>query len=280
MAKYSLLPEQLKYEGTLDESDFFAPEILPEEDILRVHTVEYWTKLKTLSLSPTEVRRTGFPLSPALIDRERTIAMGTVMGARNAIELKGISLNIAGGTHHAYSYQGTGFCLLNDQAIAARHCLDNGLAGRVLIIDLDVHQGDGTAEIFHKEDRVFTFSMHGAHNFPVRKQQSNLDIPLPDKTDDDDYLSILSETLPKLISEVKPDLLFFQAGVDVLESDALGRLSLSLEGCRQRDELVFQTAKDHELPISVSMGGSYSPHLSTIIEAHANTFRLAKKFWG
>ena len=202
----------------------------------------------------------------------------TVAAALWALQ-HGAAFNIAGGTHHAYTDQGSGFCLLNDQAIAAHYLLNEGLVQRVLIVDLDVHQGDGTAAIFGHEPRVFTFSMHGAANFPMKKQQSDLDIPLPDNTTYAVYLTQLRNTLPRLLDLHQPDIIFFQSGVDVLASDALGRLAMTIDGCKQRDAVVFGWAKEYNIPIVASMGGGYSKRLADIIEAHANTYRIARELF-
>ena len=201
-------------------------------------------------------------------------------------------MNIAGGTHHAYSSHGEGFCLLNDQAIAAKYLLKkyktkgqiasqarNWVVKKILIVDLDVHQGNGTAKIFENNENVFTFSMHGAGNYPFKKETSDLDIALPDGTDDVFYLEKLQETLPQLIEQEKPDFIFYLSGVDVLKTDKLGRLGLSIEGCKQRDEFVLQLCKNHQIPVQVSMGGGYSPEIRTIVEAHANTFRVAQDLY-
>jgi acetoin utilization deacetylase AcuC-like enzyme len=278
MEKYTLLPEQLLYEGTCTEANFFAPEPLTENWIILTHEATYWQQLKTLTLSPQEIRRTGFPLSASLVNREIVIANGTIQATYFARE-SGVSLNIAGGTHHAFTNKGEGFCLLNDIAIAANYLLFNNLSKKILVVDLDVHQGNGTAQIFQEETRVFTFSMHGANNYPLHKEKSDLDIGLPDKTDDANYLKILSETLPRLIAEQEPDFVFFLAGVDVLETDKLGRLALTREGCKQRDKIVFEQCKKNKIPVVVSMGGGYSPRIADIIEAHANTYRLAQEWY-
>lgn len=278
MEKYSLLPEQLLYEGTCVENNFFAPQKLSETQILRTHEAEYWQKLKTLKLSRKEERKTGFPLSKELVDREITICHGTIENCDFALK-HGVSMNIAGGTHHAYTNHGEGFCLLNDIAIGAHYLLDNKLASKILVVDLDVHQGNGTAQIMQHEKRVFTFSMHGEKNYPLYKEKSDLDIELPDGTDDTHYLKTLQNTLPKLIDTQEPDFIFFQSGVDVLESDKLGRLSLSKEGCKARDKYVFETAKQYIIPVAVNMGGGYSEKIKDIIEAHANTFRLAQEIY-
>ncbi len=278
MAKYSLLPEQLMYEGTCTEDNFFSPGLLTEAQILRSHSADYWQKLKSLSLSRAEERKTGFPLSAKLVERERRINQGSIECALHALN-DGVALNIAGGTHHAYSNRGEGFCLLNDIAIAAHYLLDEGLAKRILVIDLDVHQGNGTAEIMAEEERVFTLSMHGAKNYPLKKEQSDLDIELPDGCDDHYYHQQMERFIPATIDSFEPDFLFFQSGVDVLKTDKLGRLGLSMQGCKERDRKVFQWAKDYQIPIAVSMGGGYSERLADIVEAHAQTFRLAQEFW-
>lgn len=278
MLKYELLPEQLLYEGTISESNLFQPGQLSESSITAVHDTAYWDKLKHLRLDRREERRTGFPLSQALIDREICIMQGSVDCAVYAMKY-GAALNIAGGTHHAYTNRGEGFCLLNDIALAANHVLEVGLAKKVLVVDLDVHQGNGTAEIFENDDRVFTFSMHGEKNYPVPKEKSDLDIGLPDKTDDDHYLDILKEKLPRLLDHVEPDLVFYQSGVDVLGEDKLGRLSLSLSGCKERDRFVLQRCKDDGVPVVCAMGGGYSPDIRLIVEAHANTYRLTREIF-
>lgn len=278
MSKYEVLPQQLLHEGTLVESNFFAPEPLAERWILRTHEVDYWNRLKALSLTPQEIRRTGFPLSHELVDREIRIANGTLMATLYARQ-HGIAMNIAGGTHHAFTNRGEGFCLLNDIAIAANYLLAEQLANKILVVDLDVHQGNGTAQIFAQEDRVFTFSMHGANNYPLHKELSDLDIGLKDYTTDDFYLKTLDVNLKALIDQLQPDFMFFQSGVDILDTDKLGRLSITREGCKARDRLVLQLARQHKIPLVVSMGGGYSPDFRDIIEAHANTYRLAQEIF-
>ena len=278
MAKYSLLPEQLLYEGTCVDDNFFKPQLLTEQQILRSHDAQYWDKLKHQKLSRQEERRTGFPLSAKLVERERRINQGTIEAAQFAMEY-GVALNIAGGTHHAYTNRGEGFCLLNDIAIAAHFLLDAKLAQQILVVDLDVHQGNGTAQIMASEKRVFTFSMHGANNYPLHKEQSDLDIPLEDGIDDKSYLQILDRELKALIDRLEPDFIFFQSGVDVLATDKLGRLGLSIAGCKERDKKVFSLAKENKVPIVASMGGGYSERLADIIEAHANTYRLAQEIY-
>lgn len=274
MLKYELIPAQLLHEGTIGPDNLFAPMPLAAAEVLSTHEQAYWQQLQTLTLPEREQRRIGFPLTAQLLERELRIAQGTIDGTGFAQQY-GIAFNVAGGTHHAGSNWGEGFCLLNDQAIAANYLLNNKLAHRILIIDLDVHQGNGTAEIFQKEDRVFTFSMHGDKNFPFRKEQSDLDIPLADGTNDDAFLGKLSETLPLLFEKVKPDFVFYLSGVDVLETDKLGKLALSKAACKQRDILVFEACIHHKVPVQVSMGGGYSADIKTIVDAHCNTFRAA-----
>lgn len=279
MIKYELLPRQLLYEGTCSPEDFFTPGYPDEQNILKVHTDAYFNRLKTLQLDGKEVRRIGFPLSQALVEREVVIAQGTIKGSLLALE-HGIAMNIAGGTHHAYADRGEAFCLLNDQAIAARYLTDAGLAKKILIIDLDVHQGNGTAAIFKDDASVFTFSMHGKNNYPFKKEISDLDIELPDHMGDEEYLEVLRSTLPGLLEEVAPDFIFYLCGVDVIGSDKLGRLGLTLQGCKTRDRIVLDTCFKKGIPVQCSMGGGYSPEIKTIIEAHANTFRIAHELYG
>jgi len=275
MEKYELLPEQLLYEGTVNHENFFEPRPAPEQIILETHRADYWQKLKSLQMSRQEERRTGFPLSQGLVQREIIINQGTIDCALYALE-HGVACNVAGGTHHAYADRGEGFCLLNDIAMASNYLINHKGFERILVIDLDVHQGNGTAKIFEHTPQVFTFSMHGASNYPMHKEKSDWDIPLPDGTDDATYLKHLREALPQLLDRVMPQFVFFQSGVDVLASDKLGRLGMSVAGCKERDRLVFQACKANGLPVVASMGGGYSPKISVIVEAHANTYRLAQ----
>ena len=275
MAKYELLPEQLLHEGTCTKAHFFEPEIPNDKFILAVHDPDYYYDLVNITLDQRAARKIGFPLSETLVEREVIIADGSMKAAVYALK-HGIAMNIAGGTHHAYTNRGEAFCLLNDQAIAARYLQDKHGINNVLIVDLDVHQGNGTAEIFRNDPSVFTFSMHGKTNYPFKKEISDLDIALDDQTNDETYLHILKEELPKLIASQQPDFIFYLCGVDVIASDKLGKLGLSISGCKERDRFVLQTAKTHQIPIMCSMGGGYSPELKTIIEAHANTCRLAQ----
>lgn len=278
MEKYNLLPEQLMYEGTITSSNLFAPSPLPESEILKIHTADWWDKLKFGTITDKEARVTGFPYSKHLVEREITIMNGTVMAAFDALN-SGVAFNIAGGTHHAFTNRGEGFCLLNDIALAASALLHQTGIKKILVVDLDVHQGNGTAEIFKNDKRVFTFSMHGKNNYPHRKEQSDLDVPLLDGTDDKTYLNLLDNYLKTLVDDFQPEYIFFQSGVDVLATDQLGKLNLTIDGCKKRDQLVFSIAHQNKIPIAVSMGGGYSKKISDIVEAHANTFRLAQDIY-
>lgn len=275
MEKYDLLPKQLMYDGTCIQEDFFVPKPIDLSIIERVHEPEYIKKLRTLTLNKSEARKIGFPLSKELVEREIIIAGGTIQGSMKAFET-GVAMNIAGGTHHAFKGHGEAFCLLNDQAIAAQYLLDKKLVDRILIVDLDVHQGNGTAEIFQSNPNVFTFSMHGQKNYPFHKEQSDLDIALEDDCNDADFLRILKKVLPGLIAKTRPDFIFYLCGVDVLKTDKLGRLGLTVAGCKQRDVFVLELCKKNNIPVQCSMGGGYSKEIKVIVDAHANTFRAAK----
>lgn len=274
MAKYELIPEQLLHEGVVLPDHFFKPGVLNERYVLLTHDWAYWARLKEQSLSAKEIRRIGFPLTSQLVQREVCIVQGTIEASVFALS-EGVAFNVAGGTHHAGSSWGEGFCLLNDQAVAAHYLLDKKLAKQILIIDLDVHQGNGTAEIFEKNEQVFTFSMHCEKNFPFRKERSDLDIGLDSGVGDEQYLETLADTLPSLIDRVQPDFIFYLAGVDVLATDKLGWLKLSRQACKQRDQLVFDHCKRSGIPVQVSMGGGYSSRIGDIVDAHCNTFKVA-----
>lgn len=276
MQKYEVLPQQLLHEGTCRAENFFEPGMPQESDILRAHDPDYFRALKAGELTAREMRKVGFPWSTELVQRELRIAQGTIEGCLYAREF-GVAMNIAGGTHHAYSNRGEAFCMLNDQAIGAHYLLARGLAGRILILDLDVHQGNGTAEIFSTVPEVFTFSMHGRTNYPFRKEDSDLDVALDPGTPDHIYLELLEENLRLLERRVQPDFVFYLSGVDILQSDKLGTLGCSLEGCRLRDEMVFQWCHRLQIPVQCSMGGGYSPQLRTIVSAHAETYRQADR---
>lgn len=275
MEKYELLLQQLLHEGTITIDQVFSPKSIEESQVLRVHDQAYFQRLKDLQISPREQRVSGFVHSERLIQREQMIMGGTLECARRVLN-GGVAMNIAGGTHHAFTNKGEGFCLLNDQAIAASWLLEETPIESVLIIDLDVHQGNGTAEIFRNEPRVFTFSMHGQSNYPLKKEQSDFDIELQDGCDDKTYLYQLEKALDTVLNRFNPEFIFYQCGVDVVQTDKLGRLNLTKEGCKRRDELVFEFAHKLNLPVVATMGGGYSPQIKDIIEAHANTYRVAQ----
>jgi acetoin utilization deacetylase AcuC-like enzyme len=279
MLKYELIPAQLLHEGSITADNIFSPGICPDEIILLTHEKEYLERIHNQTLSAKEQRHIGFPQSPALTLRELMIAQGTIDCCNYAFQ-NGVALNVAGGTHHAFANRGEGFCMLNDMAIAANYLLHKNIARQILIIDLDVHQGNGTASLFEQEKRVFTFSMHGEHNYPFHKEKSDLDIPLKDGIADKEYLDLLKATLPKLLQEVRPDFAFYLSGVDILNTDRYGKLKVSPQGCIQRDEFVFTTLQQHGVPCAVAMGGGYSADVKIITEAHCNTFRVAQDIYG
>ncbi|MBO9659917.1 MAG: histone deacetylase, partial [Chitinophagaceae bacterium] len=270
MLKYELIPEQLLHEGTIQPHNLVRPVLCADEVVLWTHTEEYVSKLKGQTLSAKEQRHIGFPQSPALTEREWVIVQGTIDCCVAAFE-NGVALNVAGGTHHAFADRGEGFCLLNDFAVAANYLLHHRLAEKILIVDLDVHQGNGTASIFSNDPRVFTFSMHGEHNYPFRKEKSDLDIGLPDGISDKNYLENLQNTLPALIKSVKPQFVFYLSGVDILSTDKFGKLDISMNGCKERDRYVFETLRRFSIPCAVAMGGGYSQDIRVITEAHCNT---------
>jgi acetoin utilization deacetylase AcuC-like enzyme len=278
MLKYELIPEQLLYEGSISTANLFSPAPCPDEVVLWTHQEAYVHRLHHQTLSAREQRHIGFPQSPQLTRREFVITQGTIDCCNYAMQY-GVALNVAGGTHHAFADRGEGFCLLNDFAVAANYLLKKNLAQKILIVDLDVHQGNGTARLFEHEPRVFTFSMHGAHNYPFHKEKSDLDIALHDGTEDGLYLSLLESTLHTLLYQLEPDFVFYLSGVDILSTDKFGKLKISMQGCKQRDVLVFSKLKQHQIPCAVAMGGGYSPDIKTIVEAHCNTFRVAKDIY-
>ena len=278
MEKYDLIPKKLIAEKTFSKDNFFEPGILNKEDVLLTHSNDYYNKLVSQSLSKKEIRPIGFPMSKLLIEREKKIAQGTIECVSFSIK-NGISMNIAGGTHHAFADKGEGFCMLNDQAIAANYLLHNDLAKKILIIDLDVHQGNGTASIFRNDMNVFTLSFHGKKNYPFKKEKSDLDIEFDDGTEDVEYLTKLEDIIPNIIKILNPDFIFYLSGVDILKTDKLGRLSLSIEGCKKRDSIILNLCKTFNIPLQISMGGGYSKNIEDIVNAHCNTFRLAKEIY-
>ncbi|MEC8616185.1 MAG: histone deacetylase [Bacteroidota bacterium] len=272
MLKYELIPDQLLYEGLVSEDQFFSPKKIKEKWVEKAHDRIYIQNLKSLSLTKSEIRKTGFPLTKELVEREFMITEGSRQCVDYALEF-GAAANIAGGTHHAFRDKGEGFCLFNDVAVASYYALEKFKMDQILVIDLDVHQGNGTASIFGKENRVYTFSMHGKKNYPFKKEKSDLDIELDDGVKDDEYLKTLEQTVKKLDAKLNPNLIFYISGVDILSTDKLGRLKVSREGCKKRDEMVFEFAQKNNVPIVTSMGGGYSEKIYDIVEAHCNTYK-------
>jgi acetoin utilization deacetylase AcuC-like enzyme len=273
--KFELAKDILLKEGTITEDEIVAPEPASVEDLCLVHTEDYITRLKNGELTPKEIRKLGLPWSESLVRRSFTAISGTINASRKAIE-HGIASNLAGGTHHAYPDRGEGYCVLNDIAVSIRVLQREKLAERFLIVDCDVHQGDGTAFIFQDDPSVFTFSMHGAKNYPLFKQTSNLDIELADGTADEEYLETLAEALPRAFHH-GPDVIFYLGGADPFEGDKLGRLALTKEGLMRRDELVLEFARGNHVPIVTTLSGGYAAHIEDTVDIHANTIRAVKK---
>ena len=278
MIKYELIPEQLIRKNICSDSNFFVPSEISKENAILTHQEAYYDQLLDLALNKADQRQIGFPLSKSLVKRERTIAQGSIHNTQYALKY-GVSMNIAGGTHHAFKDKPGAFCMLNDQAIAANYLIEKKLSKRIMIVDLDVHQGNGTASIFEHKTAVYTLSFHGKKNYPFVKQKSDFDLGFEDGTTDADYLSKLKYELPKQVDTFEPDFIFYLAGVDILKNDKLGRLEVSIEGCKERDRFVLNLCKSHNIPIQVSMGGGYSIFLKEIIDAHCNTFELAQEIF-
>jgi acetoin utilization deacetylase AcuC-like enzyme len=276
--KYALVREQLVFEGVIKKSQLQSPELIEEETILLTHEAAFWSRARNLQLTTQESRRIGFPQCEELIARSIASASGTVGASLSALE-SGAGMNLAGGTHHAFFDRGEGFCLLNDIAISINYLLQKGAIRRALVVDLDVHQGNGTAALFQNRPEVFTFSMHCGDNYPFWKEQSDLDIELPGDTGDEAYLGILQKQIPRLFEEVKPDIVYYLAGVDVLAGDRLGRLGLSAQGCYERDKWVISQCHSYLLPLVIVMGGGYHTSLNQLVRAHAATFRLGIEYY-
>jgi len=273
--KFEIVRDKLIAEGTLGHNEILEPEPAAVEDLLLVHTEDYISRLISGDLTAKEVRKLGLPWSSSLVRRSLHAISGTINASRRALVDK-VSSNLAGGTHHAYPDRGEGFCVLNDVAVSIRVLQRENLARRFLIIDCDVHQGDGTAFIFVGDLNVFTFSMHGAKNYPLFKKTSTLDIELPDRTLDNEYLETLREALTRIPFQ-NVDLIFYLAGADPFEGDKLGRLSLSIEGLRRRDEMVLEFARLVDVPIVTTMSGGYALDINDTAEIHCNTIRTVKK---
>src|SRR3984957_4965618 len=274
MSKYSLLKERLLAEGILAADDILQPEPLDDETLELVHTPEYLAKLASSGLSAAEQRRLGLPWSEALWQRARLASAGTLLAARAALD-QGLAGNLAGGTHHAFADHGEGFCVLNDVAIAIRKLQAEHLIERAAVVDLDVHQGNGTAAIFEADEHVFTFSMHGERNYPLMKMRSNLDVPLEDGVGDAEYLDALQRHLPAVLDAANADMVFYLAGVDVAAGDRYGKLALTEEGIRQRERCVIEAVRSRGLPLSIVLAGGYAPTRARTAELHAHVFREA-----
>jgi len=274
MSKYSRLVDQLLAEGTLAAGDILQPEPLDAPTLELVHTPEYLAKLSSSGLSVAEQRRLGLPWSEALWQRARLASAGTLLAARAALD-QGLAGNLAGGTHHAFADHGEGFCALNDVAIAIRKLQAEHLIERAAVVDLDVHQGNGTAAIFEADDEVFTFSMHGERNYPLAKMRSNLDVPLEDGVGDAEYLDALQRHLPTVLNAAKADIVFYLAGVDVAAGDRYGKLALTEEGIRRRDRWVIEAVRRRGLPLIIVLAGGYAPTRARTAELHAHAFREA-----
>jgi len=273
--KFELVRDKLLAEGTLQANEIIEPQPAKVEDLRLVHTENYITRLVDGTLTAKEVRKLGLPWSKSLVRRTFLAVSGTINASFHALET-GVSSNLAGGTHHAFPDRGEGFCVLNDVAVAVRVLQQAQQAQRFLIIDCDVHQGNGTAFIFKDEEEVFTFSMHGAKNYPLFKEQSNLDIELKDGTGDAEYLETLDEALPRIFLH-NPDIVFYLGGADPFEKDKLGRLNLTKKGLYARDEMVVHYAKEHHVPIVTVMSGGYALDINDTVEIHCNTIRAVKK---
>ncbi len=274
IAKYALVKDQLCHEGYLHPDQIYDPGIAEEKHVLWTHTATYWQKLINHDLSKGEIRKIGLPIHNHSVEWARNAVAAAIQAARISLENR-IGLSLAGGTHHAYPDHGEGFCILNDVAVASNYLLKENLVKKILIIDLDVHQGNGTASIFANRPEVFTFSMHGKDNYPLAKEKSDWDIPLSSGTTDQEYITILKTVLNTIFDKTSPDIVFYVAGVDVLASDALGKLSLTKQGCKSRDELVIEACYKKNIPLTITVGGGYSPKISDIVEAHSNTFKTA-----
>ncbi|HSE17282.1 MAG TPA: histone deacetylase [Pyrinomonadaceae bacterium] len=273
--KFQMVRDRLIAEGTLDPAELIEPSPAPLEDVLLVHTEDYVSRLCTGQLTPKEIRRLGLPWSESLV-RRSFYAVGGTLAATHAALTQGYGSNLAGGTHHSFADRGEGFCVLNDVAIAIRAMRARNTIRRAAIVDCDVHQGNGTATIFAGDTETFTFSIHGANNYPLFKAQSTLDIELVDGTQDAEYLETLAHHLPSVFAH-EPDIVFYLAGADPFARDKLGRLALSLDGLRERDACVLRECYEREVPIVTVMSGGYGKDINDTIEIHCNTIRMVKE---
>jgi acetoin utilization deacetylase AcuC-like enzyme len=273
--KYRLVRERLLADGVLRPDDLLEPTLADPRDIWLVHTRTYWNQVEKGTLPHAAARRLGLPWSASLVDRARASVQGTLTAARIAIR-EGIGINLAGGTHHAFADRGEGYCVLNDVAVAIRVLQHDRWMQRMAVIDCDVHQGNGTAAIFAEEPDVFTFSIHGANNYPLSKVSGTLDIDLPDGTEDDAYLRALEPAVFRILADFRPGLAFYLAGADPHRADRFGRLRLTHDGLCRRDELVLRACRDAGIPVAVTLGGGYGQDIQDTVEAHCNTVRVAR----
>ena len=274
MRKYSMLRERVAEAGICGPGEMRVPEPVSDGQVLTAHDGAYLNKVATGTLSRQEVRRIGFPWSERMVERSRRASGGTLGACRAALQ-EGVAANLAGGTHHAFADRGEGFCVLNDSAISARVLIEEGVVGRVAVIDTDVHQGNGTAAILGGDDRIFTFSIHGDRNFPFNKEQSDLDAPLPDGADDGAYLDALGSALERVLNLRAWDLVIFLAGADPFEGDRLGRLSVSKVGLAERDRMVLESCRACAIPVAVTMAGGYAPRVEDTVDLHFQTIERA-----
>jgi acetoin utilization deacetylase AcuC-like enzyme len=274
MAKYSMLRERVAADGICRQGELRTPRAVTDEEILRAHAPEYLERVVSGKLSEKEIRRIGFPWSDRMVERSRRASGGTLGACLAAME-EGFAANLAGGTHHAFSDRGEGYCVFNDSAIAARAVQAAGLVERVIVIDTDVHQGNGTAEILRGDATVFTFSIHGAKNFPFHKEESDLDAPLPDGADDTEFLTTLERGLEMALEAADADLAIYLAGADPFEGDRLGRISVTKSGLAERDRMVLEACRDCGIPVAVTMAGGYARNVEDTVEVHFQSIKRA-----
>jgi acetoin utilization deacetylase AcuC-like enzyme len=279
MAKYSMLRERVAANGICGPGELRTPRAVTDEEILRAHAPDYLESVVSGNLTDKEVRRIGFPWSERMVERSRRASGGTLGACLAALE-EGFAANLAGGTHHAFSDRGEGYCVFNDSAIAARAVQAADLAQRVAVIDTDVHQGNGTAQILRTDPSVFTFSIHGAKNFPFHKVESDLDAPLPDGTADTGFLSTLERNLQKALDAADADLAIYLAGADPYEGDRLGRLSVTKRGLAERDRMVLQACRDRGIPVAVTMAGGYARNVEDTVDVHFQSIERAAGMLG
>lgn len=272
--KYGRLRQRLMEEGIVSPADLIPAKPATDEQLLRVHTRDYLERLVQGQLTEKEVRRLGFPWSPALVERARRSTGGTIMAGRTAAK-EGVAANLAGGTHHAHPNHGAGFCTFNDVAVAARALQSETLARRILIVDCDVHQGDGTARIFQDDPSVFTFSIHGRGNYPFNKAESDLDLALPDGAGDEEYLAALKDGIGQSIERAQADMVFYLAGADPFMGDTFGRMGLTKAGLAERDRWVLSACREADLPVAITMAGGYARRIDDIVDIHAQTLKIA-----